>query len=151
MAKESCKTRLQNLLAMLRATQIVHHNAHWQVSGPTFNGDHSMYAGLYEAIDDEYDTLAEKMVVLYGASSVDAIPQLKLITTVVTRAVQATDNLPQRSLAVEEGLQTVLEAVRDHLDKEDELDMGMDNFLQGLADSHQKAVYMLTQRCKAKA
>ena len=150
MAKESCKTRLQNLLAMLRAAQIVHHNAHWQTSGPSFNGDHAMYAALYGAIDDEYDTLAEKMVVMCGVDCVDAVPQLKLITTVVTRAVEATDDLPKRSLMIEEGLQTVLEAVRSYLDKEKELDMGMDNFLQGLADSHQKAVYMLTQRTRAK-
>lgn len=150
MAKDTCKSRLQNLLAMLRAAQIVHHNAHWQTSGPSFVGDHSLFAELYEAIDDEYDTLAEKMIVMCGVDCVDAVPQLKLITTVVTRAVDATADLPKRSLMIEEGLQTVLEAVRDLLKKEGELDIGMDNFLQGLADSHQTAVYKLTQRCRSK-
>ena len=146
MASDSCKTRLQNLLAMLRATQIVHHTAHWQTSGPTFAGDHVLFADLYGAIDDEFDTLAEKIVAMYGGEAVDSVDQLTRITTVVKRAKEAESDLFKRSLVLEEGLQTVLEAVRDYLRKEHELSMGLDNFLQGIADSHETAVYKLKQR-----
>lgn len=146
MANETCKARLQNLLAMLRAVQIVHHTAHWQTKGPTFAADHALYGELYSAIDDEFDTLAEKIVAMYGVDAVDMVDQLARITTVVKRAKEIDSDLPKRSLAVEEGLQTVLEAVRDYLRKEKELSMGMDNFLQGIADSHETAVYKLKQR-----
>ena len=146
MATDSCKTKLQNLLAMLRAVQIVHHTAHWQTKGPTFAGDHKLYAKLYAAIDDEYDTLAEKMVAKYGVDVVDATDQLRKISTVVSRAVESDSDLPKRSLNCEVGLQSVLEAVRDYLRQEKQLSMGMDNFLQGLADSHESAVYKLKQR-----
>lgn len=146
MASESCKGKLQNLLAMLRAAQIVHHTAHWQVTGPTFVGDHALFGELYTAIDKEYDTLAEKIVTLYGSKSVDAVDQLKRISTVVARAIESSTDLVQRSLNVEEGLQTVLEAVRKHMQDEKQLSIGMDNFLQGIADSHESAVYKLTQR-----
>lgn len=146
MASDSCKARLQNLLAMLRATQIVHHTAHWQVKGPSFAGDHELFANLYTAIDKEFDTLAEKIVAKYGIEAVDSVDQLAKITTVVKRAKETDKDLFRRSLAVEEGLQVVLEAVRDHLRKEDELSIGLDNFLQGIADSHESAVYKLTQR-----
>lgn len=146
MANESCKAKLQNLLAMLRATQIVHHTAHWQVKGPSFVGDHALFAELYAAIDKEYDALAEKIVAKYGVEAVDAIDQLAKITTVVKRAKETDHDLMRRSLAVEEGLQVVLDAVRKHMQKEEQLSIGMDNFLQGIADSHETAVYKLTQR-----
>lgn len=146
MASDSCKTKLQNLLAMLRATQIVHHTAHWQTKGPSFVGDHSLFAELYGAIDDEYDTLAEKMVAMYGIEIVDMVDQLTRISTVAKRARESDRDLMRRSLNIEEGLQTVLEAVRDGLRSEKELSMGMDNFLQGIADSHESAIYKLKQR-----
>ena len=67
-------------------------------------------------------------------------------STVVKRATESEKDLAKRSLLLEEGLQTVLEAVRDYLRKENELSIGLDNFLQGLADSHETAVYLLKQR-----
>lgn len=146
MATDTCKAKLQNLLAMLRAVQIVHHTAHWQAKGPSFVGDHALYAELYTAIDGEYDALAEKMVAKYGVDCVDATDQLRKMSTVVSRAVESDTDLPKRSLNCEVGLQSVLEAVRDHLKKEGELSIGMDNFLQGLADKHETAVYKLQQR-----
>jgi starvation-inducible DNA-binding protein len=146
MANDSCKIKLQNLLAMLRAVQIVHHTAHWQVKGPSFAGDHELFAELYSAIDKEFDTLAEKIVAKYGGQAVDSVDQMKRISTVVARADESSSDLVQRSLNVEEGLQTVLESVRDYLRKEKDLSMGLDNFLQGLADSHETAVYKLQQR-----
>lgn len=146
MATDSCKTKLQNLLAMLRAVQIVHHTAHWQTKGPTFAGDHALFSELYTAIDDEFDTLAEKIVAKYDGDAVDATDQLRKISTVVSRAVESDRDLFKRSLNCEVGLQSVLESVRDYLKKENELSIGMDNFLQGLADSHETAVYKLQQR-----
>jgi DNA-binding ferritin-like protein len=149
--KESCKSRLQNLLAMLRAVQIVHHTAHWQVRGEEFYGDHLLFERLYSSIDDEFDTLAEKIVAMYGSDAVGAADQIKRIANVVERACDTTSDLHKRSLMVEEGLQTVLEAVRDHMRKENALSMGMDNFLQGLGDKHETAVYLLQQRLASRS
>jgi len=131
---------------MLRAVQIVHHTAHWQTKGPSFAGDHELFAELYSAIDKEFDALAEKIVAKYGGQAVDSVDQLRRISTVVARADESSNDLVQRSLNVEEGLQTVLESVRDYLRKEKELSMGMDNFLQGIADSHDTPIYKLKQR-----
>ena len=146
MANDNCKSRLLNLLAMLRAVQIVHHTAHWQTQGSTFYGDHLLFERLYSALGDEFDTLAEKIVAMHGPAAVDAVDQMQRIATVVKRATESEKDLSKRSLLLEEGLQTVLEAVRDYLRKENELSIGLDNFLQGLADSHETAVYLLKQR-----
>jgi DNA-binding ferritin-like protein len=53
---------LRSLLSLLRALDWHYRTAHWQVWGEAQYGDHLMFQRFYEAMPDEIDTLAEKMV-----------------------------------------------------------------------------------------
>lgn len=143
---DQSKSRLLNLLALLRAAHLVHHTAHLQASGPTSYADHQLFARLYGDLIEEADGLAEKVVYLLGADAVDALDQVLRIHTAVRRAVDAAAELVQRSYLIEQSLQAAIAAARDGLAAEGAIPLGMDNYLAGLADAHDTACYLLRQR-----
>lgn len=144
MFSESSCTALSRLVALLRAVQKIHHTAHWQVAGPTFYGDHLMFEHLYTGITKEFDGLSEKAIAYCGAGVVDAAAQEALITEFIA-TIGGTD-LVRKSLAAEQAVQDEIEECRAALEAAGELPLGLDNYLQGLADSHETAIYLLQQR-----
>lgn len=136
---------LQQLLARMRALFFIHWTAHWQASGPQEYGDHQLFSRLYEAIDDEIDGLAEKMVASFGNDAVDlnrgVLQMAKVISSTPGKGVA-------RCLAAEKAFQTWLKAAYEELEKSGDMSLGMDNFLQGIADKHETHVYLLQQRVR---
>jgi DNA-binding ferritin-like protein len=144
MFSESSCTALSRMIALLRAVQIIHHTAHWQTAGVTFYGDHLLFERLYSGITEEFDGLAEKAVAYCGVGAVDAAAQVGMIAEVIA-TVTGTD-IVRKSLAAEQAVQDEIEECRAALEAAGELPLGLDNFLQGLADSHETAIYLLQQR-----
>lgn len=140
------RSRLLNLLALLRAAQLVHHTAHWQTRGATFYSDHQLFARLYDDVLEEADGLAEKLVYLLGPEAVDALDQVVRLHAAVRKAVEVSVDLVQRSYALEMSLQAAIAAAREGLAAEGKLPLGLDNYLAGLADAHETACYLLRQR-----
>lgn len=140
------RSRLLNLLALLRAAQLVHHTAHWQTRGATFYADHQLFARLYGDVLEEADGLAEKLVYLLGPEAVDALDQVLRLHAAVRKAVEVSADLVQRSYALEMSLQAAIAAAREGLAAEGKLPLGLDNYLAGLADAHETACYLLRQR-----
>lgn len=140
------RSRLLNLLALLRAAQLVHHTAHWQTRGATFYADHQLFARLYGDVLEEADGLAEKLVYLLGPEAVDALDQVVRLHAAVRKAVEVSPDLVQRSYALEMSLQAAIAAAREGLAAEGKLPLGLDNYLAGLADAHETACYLLRQR-----
>lgn len=136
---------LRNLLAMLRALHLSHHSAHLQASGPQSYQDHLLYGRLYEGLVDEADGLAEKLVAMCGADTVDAADQAKRIAEIVAKGKSHSD-LAKRAYMMEEAFVAMIEAVRKAMLNDDALPSGLDNYLQGLADKHEGACYLLKQR-----
>ncbi len=134
---------LQQLFARLRALFFIHWTAHWQASGPQEYGDHQLFSRLYTAIDEEIDGLAEKMVARYGNEAVNLdhgiLLMAKAISSVQGKGVE-------RCLAAEKAFQVWLKKAYEALEESDDMSLGMDNFLQGIADKHETHVYLLQQR-----
>lgn len=138
---------LATLLATLRAVYQIHQAAHWQVRGMTAYGDHLLFQRLYEAMLKEVDDVAERAVGSGDPSLVDPILQASQTTQVVTmlrgdtrRVVQAED-LVGIGLESEEFLLDMLDALLAQ-----EWPQGTQNLLQGIADTHESHVYLLSQR-----
>ncbi len=144
MFSEPSRTALSRMIALLRAVQIIHHTAHWQTAGASFYGDHLLFERLYSSIGEEFDGLAEKAVAYGGPGCVDAAAQVGMIAELVA-TIGGTD-LVRKSLAAEQAVQDEIEECRAALEAAGELPLGLDNFLQGLADSHETAIYLLQQR-----
>lgn len=140
---------LLGLLTALIAARINHQTAHWQVRGTTSYGDHTLFDRLYTSIDAEIDTLAEKLVSLFGPESVDICCQKNGISIHLANIEEEGDSPVARSLAVEASLQRLFKVVYSELKERDELSLGMDDFLMAMANSHETNLYLLKQRSRS--
>jgi DNA-binding ferritin-like protein len=142
-----CEQKLQHVLASLRA---VHWNAwtsHWQARGATFFSDHGMFEKIYTSVEEDIDGLAEKMVSFYGEQSVDAKPSMELAYGMLEMCSGEKDPF-KRALMMEQHLQVCLEHAYEELEQSDNMTLGLDNFLQGVGDKHERWIYFLGQRTK---
>lgn len=143
---------LSVMLVKLRFLAMVHQTHHWTAKGDPFYGDHLLYERLYNAVVEEVDALAEKVVGLGSNDNVNLplqVAQLAQLTkdygTAVTLPVAS--SLPQRSMAAEVGFLRCAAHCACSLKEKGQLTRGLDNFLQGLEDKHEGHVYLLKQRC----
>lgn len=65
---------MKELLVLLRAMQIFSQNAHHLVKGPTFFEDHAFFGDVYDAVADDFDSVAERIIGLYGPEHLDLAP-----------------------------------------------------------------------------
>lgn len=134
---------LQVVLAILRAQSVLYQTAHWQVSGPESYSDHLLYERLYGGLSEEIDALAEKMVAHGGPQAVDAVLLEGIVKTLVDFLAKET-LLAKRMLISESGLIKLLEEISGP-ESENSLPVGVENFLNELADNHETHVYLLKQ------
>lgn len=139
-------SELQGLLGVLRALHWLHWTAHWQSQGLSQYGDHQLFERLYTGVVDEIDALAEK-IVAYGVTA-SVSPTLSIQRAAIwlqTWTEGESTVTPDMALQAERDLQSVLSDVF-HAVKGKSL--GLDDFLQGLANDHETNIYLLQQRCE---
>lgn len=133
---------LQTTFAILRAQNWNYWTSHWQTSGNSFYGDHLLFQRLYEDTNGEIDSVAERLVGLYGSSVVNPNAAMTLAHSYVTEW-EKESNLFLRGLHSEEVL---LRAIEETIDEG--VSHGLSNLLEGIADKHENHQYLLKQRIK---
>ena len=139
---------LKILLATLRSAHWVHWTGHWQVKSGSFYGDHLLLERVYTGIVEEIDTLAEKMVTVFGANAVDPKEQIALANTVVDMQSSRKQDPIKRSLIVEENLQVLLANVFNYLESKNKLPLGLNDYIAATANNHDTYLYLLRQRTR---
>jgi len=140
----------QRLLAFMKAMHWIHWTNHWQVRGIPYYGDHLLFERLYEAMQDEIDTLAEKLVAGYGEYIVDSQEQSALTAQMILWATDTEGDLYERALYIEQVLQGMLKEIFSLMEERDELSLGMNDYLAALANAHETNIYLLQQRLKSR-
>jgi len=138
---------LQNLLALLRALHWLYHTAHWQASGPNFYGQRLMFERLYEALPDDFDALAEKMVAEFGEPSVNPVPVMAQALAYLTKWTVPGD-VEFAAYRGAEDMQAAIQATYAALKGSGQLSAGMDDYLLALANDHDTDCYLLGQASK---
>jgi hypothetical protein len=59
------------LAVLLRSMQLFSHSAHHLCAHSVFFPDHAFFSETYQAMDDAYDSIIERIIGLYGEDSVD--------------------------------------------------------------------------------
>jgi DNA-binding ferritin-like protein len=136
--------KLKWLLALLRAQYWSYQNSHWKVKGDSFYGDHLMFQRLYESVQVQTDTLAEKMVGIFGIASIDSEDLLGMFLYWNERW-DSVDCLHKRGLLSETDIQNVIKDTYDHLTEDGQMSLGMDDFLMAMASEHETNTYLLRQ------
>jgi DNA-binding ferritin-like protein len=140
------------LLAGLRMTFLVHQQNHWIVQGQTSYEDHLLFQRLYETIDDEIDTVAEKCIgVSDDIELVNVELQLKTIYQMLKKlagsnSVLNAQDVIKKSLSVEYTLLKLCDVVKETLDVNGLLTNGIDNMIDGIYDVHEGHIYLLKRR-----
>jgi len=148
--------QLSVVLVYLKFLSFVHQNHHWTSSGDPYYGDHLLFERLYNSVTGEIDTVAEKAIGLGCSTNVNLAlmtQQLhKLVTGYgMTATIPQSSDLARRSLMAEMNFLKVIDFAIESLEECGLLTNGVDNMLQDLADSHEKSVYLLKQRCSKSA
>jgi DNA-binding ferritin-like protein len=144
--------QLSVLLVHLRFLSVLHQTHHWTAAGDPFYGDHLLFERLYDGLQPEIDDVAENAVGFGTAQSVDLQLQCQQLLRLVQQfavqpAVPSVQDLARLSLAAEVAFLAVVKDILQQLDERGMLDPGLDNMLQGLADRHNRNVYLLKRRC----
>ncbi len=143
--------QLQHLLALLRTLRWHYHTAHWRVRGPQFYGDHLMFERLYQgdpSLEKEIDSLAEKMVALYGRDAVASQAIWPEATAALKGAVGRHWCPYRQALDLEREVQSTLKSAHATLEAEGKLTPGLDDYLIALGNERDTAIYLLTQRLR---
>jgi len=143
-----CQSAMKNLLAFLRAMHWNYWTTHWQVKGQPFYGDHLLFQRLYEGMAEEIDGTAEKIVGFFGSGAVDGHDSIDRAHNVLKRWAANPDIL-SRAVQSEQEFQLLIKGVYELIESKGHLTLGLDNFLQGLADVHETNLYLLQQRLSA--
>lgn len=133
------------LLASLRALLELHRTHHWQASGPTSYSDHLLFQRIYEPIPAQVDTLAEKLVALYGSEVVHLPRQLSMMQKYLQIWTSGRESL-EASLFAEQDFQKIISKCYNLLKASGRLTLGLDDFLMSLSSEHDTAIYLLRQR-----
>ena len=136
---------LTTMLASMQGGRWLHWTHHWRVKGASSFADHELFEKLYHAWTDEIDSLAEKIVGMFGPSSIDPHNLLAVSSEHIDR-FKDIGCLHKTSLAVEEDLQVTIRTIYKILEDMNALSLGMDDFLMSMANKHESFVYLLQQR-----
>jgi DNA-binding ferritin-like protein len=150
----------QSILAHLRALQWVYTTSHWTSAGPNSYSDHLLLQRLYEGLDKPIDALGERMVAYFGPQSVEP----GLINERVQHFMKydfhgvAEDpffRLFHHEDSLQKAIRKAWKANQDSAQEDpasmrsprgDEFSLGLDDYLMGLANERDEAIYLLKQR-----
>lgn len=136
----------QDILVHLRALQWLFWQTHWAAKGANYYGDHLLLERLYKGIDESFDALGERMVAYFGPKSVDPSVISRSVATIV-HGRPFHDKPMKMLLALEERLQDSIRlAWKANQESGDKMSLGLDDFLMGLANERDTAIYLLKQR-----
>lgn len=138
-------TSLVDLLASLRAAYLTYRNAHWQVRGTGYYGNHLLLQRIYEEAAEHVDTVAERIVGYYGPAAVDLEgAQAQKIKQFADRFSKAGDPIEQ-SLTAAEAVRDALKTAYDDLKRSGSMSLGMDDMLMSISSDKDEHIYLLQQ------
>lgn len=131
----------KEILGILEVQYLFYQSAHWQTQGPEFYGDHLMFQRLYDGVKEEIDSLAEKLVGIYGVANGALSSRIAEMAKVIGKVSANETMVVETGLLLEEALQLMLESMQLV-----SLPVGLDNLLATIADNHEGHQYLLKQR-----
>jgi starvation-inducible DNA-binding protein len=126
---ESCQL-LNEILADSMVLAALYKKAHWNSAGPTFYQLHLLFDKHYEEQVELVDALAERVQMLGGISVGD--PRHAAELTSIPRPPDGSEEVPVVLSRLLDAHETIIEKVRDALDKtEESKDLGTNDLLMG--------------------
>ena len=141
---ESCQL-LNEILADSMVLSALYKKAHWNAAGPTFYQLHLLFDKHYEEQVELVDALAERVQMLGGISVGD--PRHAAELTSIPRPPDGAEEVPVVISRLLDAHETIIEKVRDAIDKtEESKDMGTNDLLMGdVLRRHEMQVWFVAE------
>lgn len=139
---------------VLQAMRAWFHAAHHVTKGTGFNGDHELYAEIYEAMQEYYDVVVEKSIGV--AECVDVASPHKIMKNATNVVMSYPDPVHMTSLAIASSGHALVAKYCDFLKQMNQmleqcgcLTLGLDDFHAATANKVETFAYKLGQRVKS--
>ncbi len=146
-AKTNTIDSLKELLGLLRAQYWNYQSSHWQSKGNNFYGNHLLFQRLYESVPEQIDTLAEKLVGYFDEKAVDSVDSITKAQNWIKKWSK-TDDIVKRAIESEKDFQKFLKQSYDQIKTNDDMHLGLDDFLMSISSDHDTNMYLLQQASK---
>ena len=147
------EVELKKYLALMKALQNYYQHAHWISKGEPYYGDHLLFERLYGSLNEQIDSLAEKMVGLGGDHFVCVKTVMGITSKILSHVPEMDDNtlgyeLAKSSLKLEKMFLAMTKSLYSKMKEDGSLTLGLDDMLMSLYNEHEGNVYLLQQRVK---
>jgi len=142
---------MDRLAKLYRMAQIVGQHYHQSVTGPSFRSDHKHLAELYEAYDEAYDKIVERII----GGDTEKVNGIDLTLEAAEQAVSfrsrtEANDMFSAMLTIES---TIFNQITDYLESEEvdqsiELSEDIENMLQQFAEDSKIRQYAIKQRLR---
>lgn len=138
---------MQQLLVQLRLMNLLYHQYHNVCARVAFFADHEAFNGFYDEVDDEYDSIAERIIGLHDSSQVNLHQIMDLVSQKCkSYPIDGKENSAffQAGLQLETELRQMIESVV----KAGGISQGTVELLGGISDRCEIRMYKIKQRIK---
>ena len=133
-------------VASHRALYLIETNCHWLTVGNY--ADHLLFERLYQQAAEDSDLVAEKMIGIFGESSVSMKLQSEFLSKLLEK--YQGDDLLELCLKLEKDIIAYSRQFYNALEKADQLTLGVDDMIMSLSSNRETACYLLQQVLKNK-
>lgn len=134
---------MTELAIILRAAQLIAHNAHNCVSGPTSKQDHDLLGGFYAEYAEAYDDVVERAIGTgKGIDLIDVNTRAQAQAAASNVCAMTSSEIFVLLLTIEYQIQTTAAAL------DASVSYGTKNFLAQIADDSEHRGYLIGQRVK---
>lgn len=133
---------MKELAILLKCLNIYAHNAHNLASRVVFNQDHEFLAEIYNAADNNYDNVVERMI---GLGLNPNLPEINILAAQKAAALQlGADNASKLNVCLD--LEKQCTNLINTLVKSNQLTAGTEQMVGNIADLSEVRQYKLQQR-----
>ena len=136
---------LSVFLGCLRGLGIMQHSHHWQTKGKTSYGDHLLFERIYKHIEEDVDTLGEKVVGLGCVDQTNYFKQLKIIQNFLSNNTSK-DSYQMVGYASTCMVIALGKVVMNLLEEKELLTPGLEQCIGNILDRLETDIYLLKQR-----
>lgn len=134
---------LNRLLADEHLLYIKTRNAHWNVEGPDFSGQHKFFEEQYIQLEEIIDSVAERIRSI-GHYAEATLQDFLNMTSLTEKTREKNDSIGFIKDLIEDH-ETIIINLRENINRfaNDWHDQGSSDFITSLMETHEKAAWML--------
>ena len=141
--KKLSRDLMHEMLELLLGMYLLYYELHWKYRSRY--GDHLLFERLYESVQKEIDTLAEKLIGYHGPDELELIELVAGANEFIKKWTVGNEDFTGQALSAEKTLQSLFDKNYKVMKSKGVLPMGFDDFIMAACNDHETHTYLLQQ------